>query len=268
MAQESFIHPTAIIDPQAKIGVGVKVGPFSIIGPHVELGDGVELKSHVVISNRVIIGAGTIIYPFVCFEAPQDLKYKGEPSTVVVGKNCVIREYVTIQPGTAGHRMETRIGDNCLLMANVHVAHDCIIGNQVIMANCATLAGHVTVEDNVIIGGLAAVHQFVTIGTHAIIGGMSGVAHDVIPYGNVKGDRAYLSGLNLIGLRRRGFEKDAIDNLRKAFDYIFAQGESSLAGRVQEVKAQYPQDPNVQQLVNFLSRPDGRSILTLDPSEE
>lgn len=261
MSKETLIHPTAIIDPKAQLGVGVRVGPYSIIGPDVTLRDNVEIKSHVVLNTIVTIDEGTVIYPFSCFDQTQDRKYKGEASTVYVGKNTVIREYVTVQPGTAGDKMETRVGDNCLLMAYTHVAHDCMVGNNVIMANHATLAGHVTVQDHVIIGGLAAVHQFVTIGAHAIIGGMSGVEHDVIPYGNVKGDRALLSGLNLIGLRRRGFDRDSIDNLRKAYDHIFS-AEDSLAQKVQEISKMFPDDAQVQQLVAFLSRENMRSVLT------
>ena len=201
----SSIHPTAIIEKSVKIGKNVRIGPYCVLTEQVELDDGVELISHVTLAGRTKIGKETKIYPFSSIGHPtQDLKYKGEPSTLTIGAHNIIREYVTIQAGTAGGIMKTEVGDHCLLMASTHVAHDCILGNRVIMANNATLAGHVIIEDHVIIGGLSAIHQFVRIGAHAIIGGMSAVEHDVIPYGAVKGERANLYGLNLIGLKRRG----------------------------------------------------------------
>jgi len=256
------IHPTAIIHPDAKIGKGVRVGPYCIIGPKVTLGDNVYLHSHVVIEDvNCTIGEGTELYPFVSINKTQDLKYKGEDSKIIIGKNNTIREYTTIQPGTAGDKMRTVIGDNCLLMACTHVAHDCILGNNILMANHATLAGHVTVEDYVIIGGLAAVHQFVTIGAHAIIGGMSGVGHDVIPYANVKGDRANLSGLNLVGLKRRGFNRDQIAQLRNAYDALFAVDDRPLTERIAALQAEGIQDEGVQQILDFVTRDNMRSLL-------
>ena len=182
------IHPSAIIDPAATIGESVHVGPFCVIGPDVSLGEGVKLHSHVVVEGRTHIGKGGEIFPFASIgHAPQDLKYKGEPSRLEIGDNCRIREHVTMNPGTEGGGMLTKVGDNCLFMASSHVAHDCKVGNNVIMANNATLAGHVEVGDFAIIGGLAAVQQFVRIGPHAMIGGMSGIVNDVIPYGMVAG---------------------------------------------------------------------------------
>ncbi|HBN22335.1 MAG TPA: acyl-[acyl-carrier-protein]--UDP-N-acetylglucosamine O-acyltransferase [Holosporales bacterium] len=257
------IHQTAIIHPDAKIGKGVRIGPYCIIGPKVTLKDNVYLHSHVVIEDvNCTIGDGTELYPFVSINKTQDLKYKGEDSKIIIGKNNTIREYATIQPGTAGDKMRTVIGDNCLLMACTHVAHDCILGNNILMANHATLAGHVNVEDYVIIGGLAAVHQFVTIGAHAIIGGMSGVGHDVIPYANVKGDRANLSGLNLVGLKRRGFNRDQIAQLRSAYDALFAVDDRPLTERISALQDEGIQDEGVQQILDFVTRDNMRSLLT------
>jgi UDP-N-acetylglucosamine acyltransferase len=258
--QSVIIHPSSVVDPKAKLGEGVKIGPFCVVGPEVELGDGVELKSHVVIDTIVQIGEGTQIFPFVSINVPQDKKFTGERSYIKIGKNNVIREYVTIQPGTTGDKMCTLVGDNCLLMASVHVAHDCVVGNNVIMANNATLAGHVTIGDYAIIGGLAAIHQFVTIGHHAIIGGMSGVESDVIPYGNVKGDRAYLNGLNIVGMKRRGFTREEIDQLRLAYDKLFSQ-EGTFGERINELSQEYNDNQIVMSLINFLARDDARGVL-------
>ncbi len=218
----STIHPTAIIHEKATIGKDCYIGPYSCIGEHVVLGDGCRLESHVVIEGHTTLGNKNHIFPFASIgHIPQDLKFRGEKSRTIIGNNNNIREYVTIQPGTEDDRMETRIGDNCLLMVGSHVAHDCTLGNRVILANNATLAGHVDVGDYVIIGGLSAVHQFVRLGEHAMIGGMSGVEKDVVPFGLVMGDRAHLNGLNLVGLRRRGFNKADIQKLRDIFDDIF-----------------------------------------------
>ncbi len=257
------IHPTAIVSDQAKVGKNVEIGPYSIVGPQVTLGDDVRLHSHVVVEGLTTIGDKTEIFPFSSIgHRPQDLKYEGEPSEVHIGSGCMIREYVTIQPGTKGDKMKTVVGDRCLLMASVHVAHDCILGNNVIMANNATLAGHVTVGDNVIIGGLSAVHQFVRIGDHAIIGGMSGVEKDVIPYGSVKGDRAYLAGLNIVGLKRRGFERDGIDRLREAYRQLFTvdiEG-STFSDRLDQVMSHYDDHVTVAELINFIRQDGGRPI--------
>ncbi len=255
------IHQTAIVDPKAQIGKDVRICPYCIVGPQVTLKDKAYLHSHVVIEDvNCTIGEDTELYPFVSINKTQDLKYKGEDSQVIIGKKTTIREYATIQPGTAGDKMRTEVGDNCLLMISTHVAHDCIIGNNVLMANHATLAGHVTVQDFVIIGGLAAVHQFVTIGAHAIIGGMSGVEHDVIPYGNVKGERAFLNGLNLVGLKRRGYSRDQISQLRGAYDTLFAI-EGTLAERIVALKEEGAEEPCVQDLINFVTREETRSVM-------
>lgn len=248
---DSPIHPSAIIDPAAKLGSGVSVGPYCIVGPDVTLGDNVTLKAHVVVEGKTTIGEGTIIYPFASIgTAPQDLKYAGEKAELVIGKNCKIREHVTMNPGTEGGGMLTRVGDNCLFMMATHVAHDCILGNNVIMANNATLAGHVQVGDNVLIGGLSAVHQFVRIGSFAVIGGMSGVESDVIPFGRVKGERAHLAGLNLVGLERGGFDKDTIRKLSRAVNSLFA-GDGTMDERVEKLATDYQNDDVIMKVIQF-----------------
>ena len=247
----SKIHPTAIIDPKAQIGANVSIGPYSVIGPDVVLGDNVELKAHVVIDGRTTIGEGTRVFPFASLGSmPQDLKYHGEPSELIIGKNNTIREHATMNPGTESGGMKTVVGDNGLFMMATHVAHDCIIGDRVIMANNATLGGHVHVGNNVLIGGLAAVHQFVRIGAFAVIGGMSGVESDVIPYGRVKGERAHLAGLNLVGLERGGFEKDTIKTLQRAMKNLF-EGDGTLDARIEAMASDYANDEIVMQMIAF-----------------
>lgn len=247
----SNIHPTAIIDPKAKIGANAAIGPYCVIGPDVTLGDNVELKSHVVIDGHTTLGDNCRVFPFASLgHAPQDLKYHGEPSQLIIGKNNTIREHVTMNPGTETGGMVTRIGDDGLFMMSVHIAHDCIVGNRVIMANNATLGGHVHVGDHVLVGGLAAVHQFVRIGSFAVIGGMSGVESDVIPYGRVKGERAHLAGLNLVGLERGGFQKDTIKTLQKATKLLF-DGEGTLDERIEKMSGDYANDPAIMQVIEF-----------------
>lgn len=245
------IHPTAIVDPKANIGPDVTIGPYCVIGPDVALHEKVTLKSHVCIEGHTEIGAHSTIYPFASIgTSPQDLKYAGEKTRLVIGTHVTIREHVTMNPGTVQDQGETRIGDNCLFMMASHVAHDCLIGNNVILANNATLGGHVHVGDNVVIGGLAAIHQFVRIGDHAIIGGMSGVDNDVIPYGRVKGERAHLAGLNLIGLERRGFDKAQLRDLQKAFKDIF-HAEGTLEERLDAVSSAHQNDEVVMNIIHF-----------------
>ncbi len=247
----SNIHPTAIIEEGAKIGADCSIGPYCIVGPNVALGDKVVLKAHVVVDGYTTVGEGTQIYPFASIGmAPQDLKFKGEKSELLIGKNNTIREHVTMNPGTAAGAMKTVVGDNCLFMMATHVAHDCVIGDRVIMANNATLGGHVTVGNNVLVGGLAAVHQFVRIGNFAVIGGMSGVESDVIPYGRVKGERASLAGLNLVGLERGGFGKDEIRQIQKAYKSMFA-GEGNLDKRLDDLEKEFSQDTLVSPIVEF-----------------
>jgi len=254
------IHPTAIVEPGAVVAEGVTVGPYCVVGAEVELGTDVRLVSHVVVAGRTIVGPGTVIYPFASIgHPPQDLKFRGEPSRLTIGHNNTIREHVTMNPGTEGGGMETSVGDDCLFMVGAHVAHDCRIGSNVILANNATLGGHVVVGDFAILGGLAAVHQFVRIGPHAMIGGMSGVEQDVIPYGLVTGERASLTGLNLIGLKRRGFERDEIDSLRNAYRFLF-QAEGTLAERVARVAGLFPDSRAVEDVTAFIERESSRGI--------
>ncbi len=261
-SNKTNIHHTAIVHEAAKLGDGVTVGAYCVIGKDVCIGDNTHLHSHVVIDNVACkIGKNNELYPFVSINKPQDLKFKGEQSRVIIGNNNIIREYATIQPGTAGDKMETIIGDNCLLMACTHVAHDCVVGNSVQMANHATLAGHVNIGNYAIIGGLSAIHQFVTIGDYAIIGGMSGVEHDVIPYGHVKGERASLTGLNIIGLKRQGFTRKQIDTLREIYDSLFHNGDT-LQNNIARIKEQHANDSYVELLINFITRTNRRSLLT------
>ena len=254
------IHPTAIIEPGAKIGDKVSIGSFCTVGENVVLGDGCRLLSHVVLAGNTKVGANTHIYPFASIgHPPQDMKYKGEPSTLEIGANNIIREHVTMNPGTEGGGMVTRIGNNCLFMVGAHVAHDGRVGNHVIFANNATIAGHVVVEDYAVLGGLCAVHQFVRIGCHAMIGGMSGVEQDVIPYGSVLGNRARLAGLNIIGIRRRGFSRSEIADLRKAYRLLFAE-EGSMAERLVDVSEMYKENEAVMEIVDFIRGDSNRSI--------
>ena len=256
----SEIHPTAIIADGAKIGENVSIGPYSMVGSDVELDDGVELISHVVVTGHTSIGANTRIFPFASIgHQPQDLKYQGEASSLTIGCNNVIREYVTMNPGTEGGGMATRIGNNCLFMVAAHVAHDCQIADNVILVNNATLAGHVSIEDWAIIGGLSAVHQFVRIGKRSMIGGKTGVAEDVIPYGSVIGNRARLSGLNIVGLKRRDFSREDIQNLRKAYRLIFAE-EGTFAERILDVAELFPDNEPVQDIINFINADSSRAI--------
>lgn len=254
------IHPTAIVERDARLGEGVVIGPYCCVGGLVELGDGVTLHSHVVVAGRTTIGPNTQVYPFASIgHPPQDLKYKGEESELVIGANNVIREHVTMNPGTAGGGLITRIGDNCLFMVGAHVAHDCDIANYVILANNVTLAGHVAVDEFAILGGLSAIHQFCRIGRHAMIGGMSGVENDVIPYGSVTGNRARLDGLNIVGLRRRGFSRGEVAAMRKAYRLLFAQ-EGTMAERLEDVAEMYKDTDAVMEIVGFIRSESSRAI--------
>ena len=265
------IHPTAIVDPGATLGANVSIGPYCVVGAHVRLGDGVVLYSHVVIDGHTEIGAETEIFPFASIgHRPQDKKFKGEDSRLTIGARNVIREHVTMNPGTEGGGLVTRVGDDCLFMASSHVAHDCQVGNRVILANNATLAGHVTVGDFAIIGGLSAVHQFVRIGTHAFIGGMSGVEKDVIPFGTVKGERASLDGLNLVGLKRSNIERARIHALRHVFKELFRGGAGTLSERAEHLRAQHG-EPETTLLLDFVLSDSARAFCTpsgrADPRE-
>jgi UDP-N-acetylglucosamine acyltransferase len=254
------VHPSAVVDRKAKLGTDVTVGPFCVVGPEVELGDRVTLISHVSIGGRTALGHDTTVYPFTSLgHPPQSLKYKGEPSTLSIGAHNTIREHVTMNPGTRDGGMATSVGDHGLYMVGVHIAHDCKVGSNVIMANNATLGGHVVVGDYAYLGGLSAIHQFVRIGPHAMIGGLSGVENDVIPYGLVMGDRARLSGLNVIGLKRRGFSRDDIHTLRTAYRLLFAQ-EGTMAERLDDVAALYRESRPVMDVVEFIMVDSTRPI--------
>jgi len=254
------IHPTAIIAPGARLADDVFIGPYCVVGENVSLAARVILKSHVVIEGRTTIGERTRIFPFASIgHEPQDLKYDGEASSLEIGHDNTIREHVTMNPGTAGGGMVTRIGSHCLFMVGAHVAHDCQIGDHVILVNNATLAGHVVMEDHAILGGLSAVHQFVRVGRHAMIGGMSGVERDVIPYGQVMGDRARLNGLNIIGMQRRGFSRDDIQGLRSAYNCLFGDA-GTLSERVDEVAKKFGGIGPVDDLVAFIRADSSRAI--------
>jgi UDP-N-acetylglucosamine acyltransferase len=254
------IHPTAIVAPSAVVAEDVVIGPYCIVGEGVRLGSGVVLRAHVVVDGRTTVGDGTRIFPFASIGLePQDLKYSGEPSSLVIGRNNTIREYVTMNPGTAGGGMVTRIGDNGLFMVGVHVAHDCQVGDYVVMANNATLGGHVAIGDYAVLGGLSAVHQFVRIGRYAMIGGMSGVERDVIPYGQVMGDRARLTGLNIIGMQRRGFSREDIHGLRTAYQFLFS-ADGTLNDRISEMADRFGGIPPVADILEFIRADSSRAI--------
>ena len=256
------IHPTAIIEDGAKIGQNVQIGPYSFIGKNVEIGDGTIIKQNVVIEGRTTIGQNNVIFQFAAIGAePQDLKFTGEPSTTIIGDNNKIREFVTIHSGTKDGAMQTIIGNGCLIMAYCHIAHDCVVKNNVILANNATLAGHVEVENDVVIGGMSAVHQFVKIGTSAMIGGMSGVESDVIPYGTVMGERANLAGLNLIGLKRqKDVERSDISDLRKFYKQLFDGTDGNLQEKTTKLSGEYPNSKLVQNVISFLQSKSSRSF--------
>ena len=259
-AKPPIIHDTAIVEPGAAIADGVSIGPYCVVGDQVSLGPGVTLESHVVIGGRTTIGANCHIFPFASLGlVPQDLKYDGEASELIIGDGNVIREHVTMNPGTTGGGMVTRVGKAGLFMVGVHIAHDCKIGDHVIMANNATLGGHVTVGDFAILGGLSAVHQFVRIGRHAMVGGMSGVEQDVIPIGSVMGERAALSGLNIVGLKRRDFSRDDIHTLRTAYRMIF-RSEDTMVMRLEEVAGQFADNDVVMDIVAFIRADSSRPV--------
>lgn len=246
-------HQTAIISKKAKIGKNVQIGPYCIIGDNVELGDNVIIKSHVVIDGRTKIGEGTIIYPFASIgQPPQVIKYKGEDSESIIGKNNIIREYVTIQAGTEDGGMKTIVGDGGLFMVGAHIAHDCRIGNNVIFANYASIGGHAEIGDYVIIGGLSAVQQWIKVGAHAILGGGSALVKDLIPYGLAAAERAKLEGINLVGLKRRGFDKNESLEASKAVKEIFTAKKGVFNDRLHEARKKYPNNQIVQDIIVFL----------------
>lgn len=254
------IHASSVVAPGARVGSAVKIGPFCTIGEHVELGDGVELVSHVSLGGRTQIGARTKIYPFAALgHPPQDLKYRGEESTLAIGEDCIIREGVTANPGTTAGGMQTIIGDRCVLLAQAHVGHDSRIGCDVILSNNVMIAGHVRIGDFAILSGGVAVHQFARIGAHAFVGGVTGLEGDLVPFGLAFGNRAHLAGLNLIGLRRRNFSRETIANLQAAYRLIF-DGDGQLATRIDEVEQTLGVDANVAHLVAFLREGGDRPL--------
>jgi UDP-N-acetylglucosamine acyltransferase len=257
----SQIHPTAIVETGATLGPGCKIGPFCMVGPEVTLGAGVELKSHAVVTGWTEIGDETIIFPFACVgEVPQDLKFKGERTQLIVGKRCRIREGATLNTGTTGGGGITRVGDDCLLMTGSHVGHDATLGNRVILANQAAIAGHCHLGDDVIIGGLSGVHQWVRIGHGAIIGAVTMVTNDVLPHGLVQGPRGDLDGLNLVGLKRRGVERSEITALRAGYQML-AQGEGTFLDRARKL-AEETDSKHVREMTDFILSATDRSFLT------
>jgi UDP-N-acetylglucosamine acyltransferase len=255
-----YVHPSAVVEDGARLGADVEVGPFCHIGPKVTLGDGVRLVSHVSLAGETAVGAGTRIFPFASVgHPPQDLKYRGEPVRLIIGEDCLLREGVTMNPGTEAGGSETVIGPRCVFLANAHVAHDCRLGEGVILSNNVMLAGHCQVGDFAIVSGGAAAHQFVRIGAHAFVGGLAGVEHDLIPFGMALGNRASLAGLNVVGLKRRGFSHEAIHELRRAYKMLF-NGKGTLKERVSDVAAAYPHQEAVQQMVAFLQEGGDRAI--------
>ena len=255
------IHPSAVIEEGARIGNGCVIGPFCHVGPNVILHDNVTLKSHVVVTGHTTIGSDTVVFPFASLgEIPQDLKFKGEETRLVIGQRNRIREHVTMNTGTEGGGGVTIVGDDCLFMAGCHVAHDVHIGNRVILVNSAAVAGHCILEDDVIIGGLSGIHQFVRIGHGAIIGAVTMVTNDVIPFGLVQAPRGELDGLNLVGLKRKGVARADITALRAAFQ-MMAQGEGTFNDRVKRM-GEETDSVYVKQIVDFVMAASDRSFLT------
>lgn len=254
------IHPSAVVAHAAQLGRGVEVGPFCVVGADVVLGDGVRLVSHVAVAGHTTIGERTTVFPFASLgHEPQDLKFRGEASELRIGSGCVIREGVTMNPGTAAGGLLTSVGDRSVFLAQAHVAHDCRVGSGVIFSNNVMLAGHCTVGDDVILGGGAAVHQFVRLGPHSFVGGLAGVEHDVIPYGIALGNRAHLAGLNVVGLKRRGFSREIIHDLRRAYKLLFA-GAGTLNERTAGVAAEFAGHAQVDEMLSFLREGGERAI--------
>jgi UDP-N-acetylglucosamine acyltransferase len=252
--ETAFIHPSAIVEDGAIIGAGAHIGPFCYVGSQVEIGAGTVLKSHVVVNGITKIGRDNQIYQFASIgEVNQDLKYAGEPTRVEVGDRNRIRESVTIHRGTAQGSGLTKVGSDNLLMVNVHVAHDCVVGNSCVLANNATLAGHVEVDDHAIIGGMTAIHQFCIIGAHVMVGGCSGVAQDVPPFVIAQGNHATPFGVNAVGLKRRGFDKDEMQAIRNAYKILY-RSEKTLDEAKTEIEALAKEQPVVQQYLDFFTR--------------
>ena len=256
-----MIHKTALIDSKAKISDNVKIGPYSVIGPNVEIGEGTIVQSHVNISGNTKIGINNKIYPFASIgNDPQDLKFKGEKTKLEIGDNNKIREYVTINPGTDGGGGLTKVGNNCLFMVSAHIAHDCLVGDNVILANNVPLGGHAHIEDNAIIGGNSAVQQFTRVGKSAMIGGMCGVVRDIIPYGIAHGNRSVLQGLNLIGLRRKNIPNKEIMTLSEAYKEIFKS--ENLTENLINLSKEFKDNELVADVIRFIEKDKKRPICT------
>jgi len=254
------IHPTAVVEDGARLGADVEIGPFCHVGPQSTLGNGVRLVSQVSLAGDTTVGARTVIYPFASIGcAPQDLKYRGEPVRLLIGEDCIIREGVTMNPGTAGGGSETVVGQRSVFLANSHVGHDCRIGEGVVMSNNVMLGGHCQIGDFANLGGGVAVHQFVRIGAYAFVGGLAGVEHDLIPFGIALGNRAALAGLNVVGLKRRGFSHETIHELRRAYKMLF-NGGGALKERIDDVAEVFADQEAVQQIVAFLRQGGDRAI--------
>jgi UDP-N-acetylglucosamine acyltransferase len=263
------IHPSSLVDPRARLGEGVRIGPFCTVGPDVALGDGVTLISHVTIDGHTRLGERVTVFPFATIGLPpQHLGYRGEPTRTEVGPRTVIREHVTIHRGTPIGTGVTTVGADCLLMCVTHIAHDCAIGDRVIFANNAVLGGHVTIGEAAVIGGAAAIHQWVRIGRQAMVGGASGVEGDVIPFGSVIGNRARLAGLNVIGLKRRGFDRAQIHRLRAAFRLLFRDETGTLETRLAEARQRFAGDALVEEVVGFMTAASHRPLCRVVPPDD
>lgn len=254
------IHPTAVVDKSAEFGADVEIGPGCVIGPDVKLGDRTRLIAHVFIESHTTIGPDNTVFPFAGLGGtPQDLSYKGEPTRLEIGKNNVIREHATLHRGTARGAAVTVIGDNCLIMGNCHVAHDCIVGNHVIMAQTATIGGHVKVGDHAFLGGLSGVHQHGRVGRHAFVGASALMTTDLIPFGSAIGNHAHLGGLNVVGLKRRGFSREQIHDLRAAYRLLFAE-EGTFQERIEDCAEIYAKNPDVMEIVDFVRADAARPL--------
>ena len=256
-----MIHKTAIINPKASISKNVKIGPYSIIGPNVKIGENTEIQSHVSIVGQTIVGNNNKIYPFASIgNDPQDMKYKGEKTKLIIGDNNSIREYSTINPGTIQGGGVTKIGNNNLIMIGAHIAHDCILGDEIVIANNAAIAGHAEIGDNVILGGNCGVHQFTRIGKMAMVGGMTGVSRDIIPYGLSTGNRNILNGINIIGLRRKNIPNKDIISLTEAYKQIFKS--ENLTENLKNLENEFQENKLVDEVVEFINKDKKRSICT------
>ena len=254
------VHAAAIVDPSTEMGRDVEIGPGCVIGPNVKLGDGTRLIAHVFIETNTTLGKNCTVYPFAALGGPpQDLSYKGEPTSLVIGDNNIIREHATIHRGTARGRSVTRIGNDCLIMGNVHVAHDCIVGDNVIMAQTATVGGHVQIGNFVFLGGVCGIHQHCRVGPHAFVGASALMTTDLIPFGSAIGNHAHLGGLNVVGLKRRGFSRERIHDIRAAYRLLFAE-EGTFQERLEDAAELYANNPDVMEMVNFARADSARPL--------